>query len=77
MDRFTYNYLTLNGENSNRLNYVEDSGTDYATYDDIKIEPAPKIGDKPQVIISITSSENWLKISKKICCFIGVMATIN
>ena len=36
MDRFSYNYLTINGEKSNQLDYVHDSGTDYASYDDIK-----------------------------------------
>jgi RHS repeat-associated protein len=36
MDRFIYNYHTLNGEQSNRLNYVVDNGIDYSSYDDIK-----------------------------------------
>jgi RHS repeat-associated protein len=36
MDRFTYNYHTLNGEQSNRLSYVVDNGIDYSSYDDIK-----------------------------------------
>jgi RHS repeat-associated protein len=36
MDRFAYNYLDINGEKSNRLGYVNDTGTDYASYDDIK-----------------------------------------
>lgn len=41
MDRFTYNYLTINGEKSNRLDFVQDLGTDYVidgepVYDDIK-----------------------------------------
>jgi hypothetical protein len=38
MDRFTYNYLSINGERFNRLGYVNDTGTDYASYDDIKGE---------------------------------------
>ncbi|WP_343786381.1 RHS repeat-associated core domain-containing protein, partial [Wandonia haliotis] len=36
MDRFVYNYHTLGGQPSNRLNYVVDNGTDYSSYDDIK-----------------------------------------
>jgi RHS repeat-associated protein len=36
MDRFIYNYHTLNGEQSNRLSYVVDNGIDYSSYDDIK-----------------------------------------
>jgi len=36
MDRFAYNYLDINGEKSNRLDYVNDSGTDFTSYDDIK-----------------------------------------
>jgi RHS repeat-associated protein len=36
MDRFVYNYHTLGGQPSNRLNYVADNGTDYSAYDDIK-----------------------------------------
>lgn len=36
MDRFAYQYLTINGERSNRLDFVQDLGTDYGSYDDIK-----------------------------------------
>jgi RHS repeat-associated protein len=36
MDRFEYNYHTIGGERSNRLDYVTDNGTDYSSYDDIK-----------------------------------------
>lgn len=36
MDRFRYRYLMINGERSNRLDFVGDTGTDYANYEDIK-----------------------------------------
>jgi RHS repeat-associated protein len=36
MDRFVYNYHMIGGEPSNRLDYVTDNGTDYASYEDIK-----------------------------------------
>lgn len=36
MDNMNYDYYTINGERSNRLNYVEDAVQDYSGYDDIK-----------------------------------------
>jgi RHS repeat-associated protein len=36
MDNMNYYYHTINGERSNRLNYVEDAVQDYSGYDDIK-----------------------------------------
>ena len=36
MDRFVYNYHTIGGVRSNRLDYVTDNGTNYASYEDIK-----------------------------------------
>lgn len=42
MDDMRYGYYTLNGERSNRLNYVREYAQDYSAYEDIKQGQAPE-----------------------------------
>jgi len=57
MDEFVYMPGTVSGNPSNRLSYVQENGTDYGGYDDIKILPLQASGNYSYDRIGMITSD--------------------